>query len=107
MQKAVYKALIAAVLGLTLATPSHAQRFLRTYGLTAKEDLGRRIFFDTGLSSPPGQACSSCHDPAFAFSDPDATSPTSKGANPENKGSRNSPSIMYASFSPRFHFDRN
>ncbi|WP_082053987.1 cytochrome-c peroxidase [Methyloterricola oryzae] len=107
MQKAVFKALMAAVLGLTLATPSHAQRFLRNFGLTAKEDLGRRIFFDTSLSSPPGQACSSCHDPAFAFSDPNAASPTSKGANPEIRGSRNAPSIMYASFSPRFHFDRD
>src|SRR6185437_10490829 len=35
---------------------------------TPREDLGRRIFFDKGLSTPPGTSCASCHDPRLAFS---------------------------------------
>ena len=31
--------------------------------------LGRRLFFDPILSSDDSVSCSSCHDPAFAFSD--------------------------------------
>ena len=33
--------------------------------LTAIEELGKNVFFDTNLSRPRGkQACASCHDPA-------------------------------------------
>ncbi len=30
----------------------------------ARVSLGRAIFFDANLSSPPGTSCASCHDPA-------------------------------------------
>jgi cytochrome c peroxidase len=69
---------------------------------TAKEQLGRRIFLDKGLSEPAGQSCASCHDPARAFSDPIANSPTSRGANRQFFGPRNSPSAMYGAFNPVF-----
>jgi cytochrome c peroxidase len=39
--------------------------------------LGRRLFFDPGLSSTGLVACATCHDPAAAFSIPDAL--TSRG----------------------------
>jgi cytochrome c peroxidase len=67
--------------------------------------LGRLLFFDAGLSEPPGQACASCHEPGHAFTDPDAKRPTSKGAHRDRFGSRNTPSAMYMAFSPPFHFD--
>jgi len=73
--------------------------------LTSKQRLGRKLFFDTGLSNPAGQACASCHDPARAFTDPDRSAPTSDGANPELRGNRNAPTAMYMAFSPRFHLD--
>jgi cytochrome c peroxidase len=73
--------------------------------LTTKQRLGRNLFFDTNLSTPAGQSCASCHAPERAFTDPDRSSPTSAGANPDLRGSRNAPTAMYMAFSPRFHFD--
>lgn len=71
----------------------------------AKEALGQKLFFDTNLSSPAGQACASCHDPAQAFTDPDQESPTSAGANTSLFDERHTPSAAYALYSPAFHFD--
>ncbi|MBL8489039.1 MAG: c-type cytochrome [Rhodocyclaceae bacterium] len=68
--------------------------------------LGRLLFFDPNLSQPAGQACASCHDPATAFADPDASRPTSKGVHRDRFGSRNTPTARYAAYSPPFHFDR-
>jgi cytochrome c peroxidase len=53
-----------------------------TAPLTAKESLGRRLFFEKSLSTPPGQACAACHDPRVAFADPDPGLPVSRGARP-------------------------
>lgn len=74
-------------------------------GTSRKARLGRKLFFDTHLSNPPGQSCATCHDPKNRFTDPDRQVPTSDGALPELKGSRNTPTALYAAFSPRFHFD--
>lgn len=74
--------------------------------LTPKEQLGRMIFFDTRLSEPAGQACATCHAPERAFSDPEANAPTSKGVLPGRMGNRNTPGILYASFSPKLHFEQ-
>jgi cytochrome c peroxidase len=67
--------------------------------------LGRLLFFDAGLSEPPGQACATCHEPGHAFADPDSKQPTSRGVHRDRFGSRNTPSAMYMAFSPPFHFD--
>ena len=61
---------------------------------------------DTNLSSPPGQACASCHAPDQFFTDPDKAEPTSEGVVEGRYGSRNAPTLMYTSESPRFHFDK-
>jgi cytochrome c peroxidase len=74
--------------------------------LSVKAQLGQKLFFDTNLSEPVGQACASCHSPEFAFTDADKTQPTSKGANPEFHGNRNTPTAMYMAYSPTFHFNR-
>lgn len=68
--------------------------------LSAKERLGKRIFFDTNLSVPKGQSCGSCHDPKAGFADPDPDSPTSAGAITNRFGSRNAPSAAYAFGTP-------
>ena len=70
----------------------------------SKEELGKKIFFDTRLSEPIGQSCSSCHDPATAFSDPNHLS-TSPGAVPGLFGKRNSMSLTYALYAPPLHYD--
>lgn len=74
--------------------------------LSSKEQLGKSLFFDTSLSTPPGLACASCHGPEHFFTDPDTSIPTSKGARGELKGSRNAPTVLYALYSPPFHYDQ-
>ncbi|MCU0841162.1 MAG: c-type cytochrome [Thiobacillaceae bacterium] len=73
--------------------------------LSAKASLGQAIFFDRDLSEPAGQSCASCHDPGRAFADPDPGAVTSRGATPPLVGNRNTPSSMYAAYSPAFHHD--
>ncbi len=67
-------------------------------------ELGRRIFFDTSLSNPGGQACASCHAPANGFTDPShfAVSP---GVVTGLFGNRNAPTIAYAKYTPAMFFD--
>jgi cytochrome c peroxidase len=76
-----------------------------TSTLTAKETLGQKLFFDTSLSSPIGQACSSCHNPANAFTDPNQQRPTSEGATLGRFDERNAPSAAYALYSPEPYVD--
>jgi cytochrome c peroxidase len=75
--------------------------------LDAKAKLGAQLFFDTQLSEPAGQACASCHAPQTAFTDPDKSAPTSKGAHPHLHGNRNTPTAMYAAYSPAFGYDKS
>ncbi len=66
--------------------------------------LGKKIFFDTLLSNPPGQSCATCHMPKMSFTDPEQL-PVSRGAIKSVFGHRNAPSINYAAFTPYFHYD--
>uniref|UniRef100_C6DYR6 Cytochrome-c peroxidase n=1 Tax=Geobacter sp. (strain M21) TaxID=443144 RepID=C6DYR6_GEOSM len=74
-------------------------------GFTSEELLGRMLYFDKNLSSPPGQACASCHLPQAGFADPDQGLPVSEGVIDGRFGGRNSPTSGYASFSPTFSKD--
>ncbi len=65
--------------------------------------LGEALFNDPLLSSGKNQSCASCHDKNVAFADPDKTIPVSKGSVVGVFGTRNSPSIAYASFTPSLH----
>jgi cytochrome c peroxidase len=67
--------------------------------------LGKRIFFDTALSTPAGQSCASCHASNAGFADPDRELPVSRGVIPERLGSRNAQSVAYAAYSPPLHYD--
>lgn len=73
--------------------------------LTPQEELGKLLFFDENLSTPPGQSCASCHHPDAGFADPDQDIPVSQGVLPNKFGNRNSPTAAYAAFSPDFHYD--
>lgn len=66
------------------------------------QQLGKKLFFDTNLSNPPGQACSSCHLPQAGFSDPDKGLPVSEGVIAGRFGFRNTPTATYAGYSPEF-----
>ena len=73
---------------------------------TNKERLGKLLFFDKSLSTPPGQSCSSCHAPEVAFADPELDLPVSRGSRPGIYGNRNDMTISYSAFVPPLHFDK-
>jgi len=79
-------------------------------GLTPLERLGKRVFFDTSLSEPAGQACSSCHVPETGFTGPSSARENPGAIEPGvvvgRFGNRKPPSVAYAAFSPEFHFDK-
>ena len=72
-------------------------------GLSRLELIGKKLFFDTSLSNPPGQSCASCHDPLTGFSGnfgSDAGVPFA--ADGTTLGMRNTPTAAYARFAPEF-----
>jgi len=70
----------------------------------SKEQLGKRIFMDQGLSQPAGQSCADCHAPQVAFRDPESDHTTSMGAVQGRFGARNTPTAMYAAQVPPLHY---
>lgn len=72
---------------------------------STRERLGKLLFFEAALSTPPGQSCASCHDPAVAFADPVKDLPVSRGARPGVYGNRNDLVASYAAFVPPLHRD--
>jgi cytochrome c peroxidase len=81
-------------------------------GLSAAAQLGQKIFIDTALSASGRQSCATCHVAQYAFtadpaaSGPDHGLPVPLGGPGMNlPGFRNTPSLMYLSFSPNFYFD--
>lgn len=70
--------------------------------LSAMATLGKQIFFDTQLSASGKQACATCHSPTRAFTADDGLPTQMGGRNMDQQGLRNSPSLMYASYTPAF-----
>lgn len=70
--------------------------------------LGQILFFDNMLSFHGNQNCSTCHNQNKAFID-DRITPAegsvSQGDDPTKYGKRNSPTMLYAKYSPEFYFD--
>lgn len=94
----------ALVLGLGFV-PALAQ------SLTPMEELGKFLFFDTNLSTPPGQSCAACHGPATGFTGPDsginAGIAVYAGAVHIRFGNRKPPSAAYGGDSPVLYFDED
>lgn len=93
------KPLFAAVATLVLAAVGPAG------ASPTAASLGEKLYFDAGLSEPPGQSCAGCHLPGAGFADPDRELPVSRGVHPDRFGDRNTPTAAYALYSPAFHFD--
>lgn len=74
--------------------------------LTPKQLLGKRLFEDTNLSEPAGQACASCHQASQAFTgnNGSAIAAVAVGSRAGSLGTRNAPTVLYASFIPSFAF---
>jgi cytochrome c peroxidase len=74
--------------------------------LSPLEQLGKRLFFDTNLSSPPGQSCAACHAPQVGFTGPDEDNNKKagvyEGAVKGRFGNRKPPAASYAGESPDF-----
>jgi len=71
-------------------------------------DAGRALFFDTNLSLNRSQACSTCHDPARAFTDGrdgGVAGAVSLGDDGVSLGDRNTPTLTYAALAPAFGTD--
>jgi cytochrome c peroxidase len=67
--------------------------------------LGRELFFDASLSDPPGTSCASCHDAAHGFAGNNGSrSGVARGSREGHFARRNTPSVLYLRFVPRFHF---
>jgi cytochrome c peroxidase len=99
-------AILPAKDGGARAASDLAAAFSRpTAGLTPREDLGRHVFFDVNLSTPPGTGCVSCHDPKRAFSgNHGSTLGVAAGSRPGHFARRNTPSVLYLKYVPAFHF---
>ncbi len=73
-----------------------------------KEVLGKVLFFDKNLSKNRTQSCATCHNPEAGFVDDrnnGVNSMASLGDNNTSIGDRSAPSVSYAMFSPKFHYD--
>lgn len=68
----------------------------------AKSNLGKRLFYETGLSKSKTLSCASCHNPALYFTDGKA-----KAANFLHGGTleRNTPTLLYAALQASQFYD--
>jgi cytochrome c peroxidase len=72
---------------------------------TARERLGKALFFDATRSDPPGTSCASCHDPRRAFSGNNGShTGVAAGSRAGHFARRNTPSVLYMKYVPAFHF---
>jgi len=76
--------------------------------LTEQQQLGKLLFEDQNLSEPKGVSCASCHDPENAFQGNNLSriKALAKGSRDEHFGTRNTPTLTYAMFTPAFHFEK-
>ncbi len=87
---------IEAPLGLPAATaPTDNPPTVETVA------LGRKLFYDKKLSADGTVACASCHSPEAGFADPRRVSAGIGG----KLGTRNSPTVLNAAYSPVQFFD--
>lgn len=64
--------------------------------------LGQKMFFDASLSASGQQSCSSCHDPAHAFSPAKPDAVMTGGPDLQAAGVRAAPSLRYLQAVPQF-----
>jgi cytochrome c peroxidase len=77
-----------------------AAAFSRAAALDA---LGRKLFFDPGLSASKSLSCASCHAPENGFSPINAAPVQYGGARLDQPGTRAVPSLTYLQATPQFN----
>jgi cytochrome c peroxidase len=65
-------------------------------------ELGRKIFFDPSLSASGQMACSTCHDPRYAYGPPPGKGIAKGGPHLDRGGTRAVPSLRYLQNAPPF-----
>src|ERR1700761_4288812 len=65
-------------------------------------ELCRKIFFDPSLSASGQMACSSCHDPRYAYGPPPGKAIAKGGPHLDRGGTRAVPSLRYLHGAPKF-----
>jgi cytochrome c peroxidase len=70
--------------------------------LTALQQLGRNIFLDPSLSASGKEACSTCHDPRYAYGPPPGRTIALGGPLMNQSGTRTVPSLRYLREVPPF-----
>ena len=71
-------------------------------GEPALAALGRKLFFDPALSASGRLACSSCHDPHYAYGPPPGKAIAVGGPSMDRPGTRAVPSLRYLRDAPPF-----
>lgn len=78
-------------------------------GLSPIEELGKFLYFDENLSTPPGMSCATCHAPEVGFTGPvsDINLETSvyPGVVFTRFGNRKPPTAAYGGDSPNLYYD--
>jgi len=94
-------AILAAALMAQLSGPGAGAK------LSPIEELGKNLFFDKILSSPPGQDGAACHGREVGFTAPDEhlnrAAGVYEGAVKGRFGNRKPPAASYAGWSPKLH----
>eukprot|EP01029_Cantina_marsupialis_P023707 TRINITY_DN59716_c0_g1_i1.p1 TRINITY_DN59716_c0_g1~~TRINITY_DN59716_c0_g1_i1.p1 ORF type:complete len:388 (-),score=104.62 TRINITY_DN59716_c0_g1_i1:18-1181(-) len=100
--------LLASALLLTACTNASVSKEDLEQKRMQKESLGQALFFDKNLSKNRTEACATCHNPDFGFTDNrdnGIKSMASLGDDGKSLGDRQAPTAAYAMFSPKFHYN--
>ncbi|HEY4103967.1 MAG TPA: cytochrome c peroxidase [Polyangiaceae bacterium] len=77
--------------------------FKRPYkGASIAAQLGKKLFFDKTLSASGNMACSTCHDPNFAYGPPNGLAAQLGGPKLDQPGTRAAPSLRYKEYTPAY-----
>ena len=101
--------MVVRTTALVVAAVGILSPIVQAQTLTPIEQLGRNLFFDARLSTPPGQSCAACHAPEVGFTGPvsvvnDDTA-IYPGAVHVRFGNRKPPAAAYGGDSPNLYFD--
>ena len=70
--------------------------------LSAKAQVGRRLFFDRSLSGSGKVACATCHDPGHAYAPANGLAVQPGGSGMTEAGTRAAPSLRYQEYTPPY-----
>lgn len=87
--------LLFATMFYALSRTGAPAHFARGSSLSPTAALGKKIFFDLSLSASGKLACSTCHDPRYAYGPPDGSAVEYGGPQMRSPGYRAVPSLRY------------